>query len=109
MTPSFAAIPNATSPLTVVWSASMEAIYPGLENKKKVDNSLKGTYVLEIEEVILHNFGVLRRKRSFYYNALIFALLAILPYIVCLGYHFAKRRDNIQKVEIVQAKKVNFN
>lgn len=48
---------------------------------------------------------VFRRKGSFFYNALMFALLSIIPYLICLGLHISKKEDNIQKIEIVNNKK----
>ena len=80
----------------------MESDYPG--DQDMVDKSLKGSYILELEDSITVNYQVFRRKSSFYYNALLFALLAVIPYIVCLGYHLAKKDDKIQKVEIVTKK-----
>lgn len=81
----------------------MEAIYPGPNNRQKVDDSLKGSYILEIDAAIHHNVQVFRRKRSFYYNALFFGLLAIVPYVICLGYHLNQKEDDVHKVQLVSS------
>jgi len=82
--------------------AQMEEDYPN--DEEQVDRSLKGSYILEIENAITVNYGVFRKKSSFYYNALLFALLAVIPYITCVGYHLSKKDDKIQKVELVGKK-----
>jgi hypothetical protein len=84
------------------YMAQMELDYPGQQDV--VDKALKGSYILELEDSISTNYQVFRRKSSFYYNALLFALLAVIPYITCLGYHLSKKDDKIQKVEIVAKK-----
>jgi len=83
----------------------IEAAYPGPANRQKVDDSLKGSYILEIDDALTRNFEVFRQKRSFYYNALIFALIATLPYIICIGYHLTKKqKERIYKVEVTNSK-----
>lgn len=67
--------------------AEMEAINPG--DQQTVDNSIKSSYIIELERAIEINNGVFRRKSSFFYNALVFALLAVIPYVVCIGYHLS--------------------
>jgi len=75
-------------------------------NQELVDNSLKGAYILELEDAIEINSQAFEQKSSFFYNALLFALLAIIPYIVCIGWHLslAKKEVKIQKVEVVNKK-----
>ena len=63
----------------------LEVIYVG--NEEVVDNSLKGAYIFELQNAIEINYRVFRKKNSYFYNALVFALLAIVPYIACIGYH----------------------
>jgi hypothetical protein len=83
----------------------MERIFPGTANQQRVDNSLKGSYIMELDAAMSHNFLVFTRKRSFYYNALLFSLLAVLPYLVCFGLHLTKKQENIQKVQLVSSRK----
>lgn len=89
------------------YKPQIEAIYPGASNRQKVDDSLKGSYILEIEAAIRHNVQAFRRKRSFYYNALFFGLLAIAPYVICLGYHLGLKEDDVHKVQLVSSQKSN--
>lgn len=74
-------------------------------NQKNEDDSLKGSYILELEAAITNNGNVFRKKSSFYYRALLFALLAVLPYLVCLGYHISEKEDRIQKVKLIAEEK----
>ena len=72
-----------------------------IELSEKRLASLKGSYILELQNSIDSNGEVLRRKNFFFYNALIFALLAVTPYIICIGFQLSKKDDTIQKVELV--------
>ena len=77
----------------------LKGINPGDQNKN--DDSLKGSYILELETTIINNVKVYRKKSSFHYRALLFALVAVLPYTVCIGYHLSKKEDKIQKVKLI--------
>ncbi|HZY36013.1 MAG TPA: hypothetical protein VFE53_05155 [Mucilaginibacter sp.] len=70
----------------------------------KVDNALKASYIGELEKAVAVNDKVFKRKSSFYYNALIFALTSTIPFLLCLGYHIFQKDDKIQKIEIVNSK-----
>ena len=59
----------------------------------------------ELEKSFDGNTTVFRRKSQFYYSALTCALMFVIPYLVCLGFHIAKKDDSIYKVEIVNALK----
>jgi hypothetical protein len=61
-----------------------------LGSKDLVDDSLKGTYIQELEDAIDTNNQAFLTKNSLFYNALIYALLACVPYIVCVGWHISK-------------------
>ena len=78
--------------------------YLAVENQSIVDDSLKGSYILELEDAIEVNSYAFKQKNFFFYNALLFALLAIIPYIACLGFHLSKKEDKVQKVEILKEK-----
>ncbi len=71
----------------------------------EIINLLKASYITELETALDNNESVFRRKSSFYYNALIFALLSTIPYVICLGFHISKKEEHVQKVEIVNNKK----
>lgn len=68
-----------------------------LNNQVQVENLLKASYITELEAALNTNELVFRKKSSFYYNALMYALLAAVPYVVCIGFHVSKKDDNIQK------------
>ncbi len=66
---------------------------------------LKASYISELETAVTTNESVFRKKSYFFYNALTFGLLAVLPYLVCMGCYITKKDDSIQKIEIVNPKK----
>lgn len=76
-------------------------------NLKNIPELLKGSYVTELEETLDFNISVFRRKSSFYYNALLYALISIIPYLICLGFHISKKQEEIHKVEIVDTNDKN--
>lgn len=41
-----------------------------------------------------------------YYNALMYAPISAVPYIICIGFHISQKEDNIQKVEIINSGKL---
>jgi hypothetical protein len=59
-------------------------------NESVVNDSLKGAYILELENAIEINRRAFGTKSSLFYNALLFALLAVVPYIACLAFHLSK-------------------
>ena len=67
----------------------LEGVYA--QDKDTVDESLKASYIVDLEEAIQVNGDTFKRKNSFFNNALVFALLAVVPYIVCLGFHLSKK------------------
>lgn len=71
------------------------------KKQKTIDEMMKVKYLDELEGVAELNRRVFQKKSSLYVWAFRFALLAILPYLVCLSFHFSKNEDNIQKVQIV--------
>lgn len=71
------------------YRADLEGL--GVENENVINDSLKGSYILELENAIQVNSDAFKAKSSFFYNALLFALLAIVPYIVCLGFYLSKK------------------
>jgi len=73
--------------------------------KDHVDTLLNASYINELEKVLDNNQTVFIKKSSFYYSALMFALLSSIPYLLCIGVHISKNSENIQKIEIVNNKK----
>jgi hypothetical protein len=70
-----------------------------------VDQLIKGSYILELEQAVNTNSRVFKRKSSFFYNSILFGLLAAIPYLICLGYHISVSQDSIQKVKLVNEQK----
>jgi hypothetical protein len=75
-----------------------------MTGQHNIDNALKASYIGELEKAVATNDRVFKRKSSFYYNALIFALASTIPFLLCLGYHVFQKDDKIQKIEIVKSK-----
>lgn len=81
--------------------------YEGNIRKRAViEKLLKASYINELEKTLNNNEQVFRRKSSFYYNALMYALFSAVPYIICIGFHISQKEDNIQKVEMINSEKI---
>lgn len=74
-----------------------------IEDKGKIRDLLKASYIKELQEALETNEKIFRNKNYFYYNALIFGLLSIVPYLICLTFHISQKDENIQKIQIVDA------
>lgn len=74
-------------------------------DREKVNNLLKGSYIDELEDAISINSQIFRRKRGFCYNAFLFAILAVIPYLICIGYHLAGKNNKNQETELIDRKK----
>lgn len=78
-----------------------------LTDKTAINDLLKGSYISELQQAVETNKRVFRRKSSFYYSALVYALFSIIPYVICLGFHITFHEDFIQKVQIVNTEKIS--
>ena len=74
--------------------------------KHKIDNYLKASYIAELSEAQGINQRVFVSKSSFYYRALVYGLAAIIPYVICIGFHLSRKDDKVQKVHLVYQKKI---
>ncbi len=72
-----------------------------ITDKDQIITLLKGSYIEELQKALIINEDVFKTKSAFYYNSLIFALLAVIPYLVCLGFHLSQKNENAKKAEIV--------
>jgi hypothetical protein len=80
------------------------------KKQEETDKYLKASYINELEKAVATNNIAFKRKGLFYFRALTGALICLVPYLVCLAFHFSIKNDNIQKVEIVNvAKSINFD
>ncbi|PUZ29974.1 hypothetical protein GA0116948_11545 [Chitinophaga costaii] len=73
----------------------------GIRTPTEVDILVKASYIEELELAVRTNFYIMERKKLFYYRALIFALLACGPYLLCIGFQLSMKTEKIQKVDIV--------
>jgi hypothetical protein len=72
-----------------------------IQQQDQIEKLLKSSYINELETTLNNNKTVFRRKSSFYYNALMYALFSAIPYLVCFGFHISKKEKDVQKVEII--------
>jgi hypothetical protein len=70
-----------------------------------ISQLLKASYIDELNKAQINNRDAFVRKNGYYFRALVWALSAVLPYIICIGFHLSKKEDKVQKVEIVNEKK----
>lgn len=75
------------------------------EAKHMIDNYLKASYIDELSQAQEINQSVFVSKSSFYYRALIYGLTAIIPYVICIGFHLSRKDDKVQKMHLVYQKK----
>jgi len=73
------------------------------DDKTIVGDLLKGSYIGELQTAIEINEGIFRAKSRLFYNAIRFALLSIIPYLVCLSFHISRKEENVQKVQLVNS------
>lgn len=71
------------------------------------DKYLKASYINELEKAVFVNNHVFKRKGLFYFRAFSAALIALVPYLFCLAFHFSIKNETIQKVELVTNEKVS--
>jgi hypothetical protein len=83
-----------------------QQIDPQIANRQaEITKLLQASYIDELEQALEMNIKLFTRKSSFYYNALMFGLLSALPFLICLGFHIAKKEDKTQKIEVVNSEK----
>lgn len=59
-------------------------------DRMAIEDLLKGSYISELEIALVLSYSNCRRKYIFYKQALVFALLSLLPFLICLGYYLAR-------------------
>jgi len=79
----------------------------GTDSQERTDNILKASYILELEDAVKENDLVFKRKTSFYYRALVSALIAVVPFLLCLGYNIFQKDDKITKVPLAPINKIS--
>lgn len=78
-----------------------------IQIQNEIDKKLKASYINELERTLKNNKEVFNRKSSFYYSALIYALLSAIPYIICIAFYISPKEGPIQKVKIINSE--NFS
>lgn len=74
-------------------------------SKSLINKLLKASYIDELSRAQAFNQTVAVTKSSFYYRALIWGLAAVIPYVVCIGFHLSRKDEKVQKVHLVYEKK----
>lgn len=81
-----------------------EQTHPLPAGKATVDELLKASYIDDQEAVLDRTIEQFARKQTFYNRALAFGLLSLVPFLVCLVFHFSKTpEDKPTRVEIVKS------
>lgn len=75
------------------------------DDRTTLEYYLKITYIIELEDSLKLNKENFVRKSNFYSNALIFALLSLLPYLICFWFFVSNERDkSLKGAEVVKTK-----
>lgn len=61
---------------------------------------IRESYLNQLEKAVDSNYKLNNRKSKFHYYAFTFALLAIIPYLTCIGIKTTKDPIDVQKVEL---------
>jgi len=67
--------------------------------RETINKLIKASYIDELNIGQENNRSVFSRKSSFYYNALLWGLIAIIPYILCIGNHITRRTISCKKLK----------
>jgi hypothetical protein len=67
------------------------------KNKNTVDALLKASYIRELQVALLVNLNILQRKILFHARALNYALLSIIPFLICFGWCLANHVDELNQ------------
>lgn len=78
----------------------------GTSNDKLIDTLLKSSYIDELHQALERNITLFQNKGRLFFKALQFALISLIPFILCVGFKVSQQDDKIQKVEIVGVGKI---
>ncbi len=67
----------------------------------EIDKLVKASYINELEQAVHSNNEIFKRKGLFYYRAFTLAMLASVPYLLCIGFQLSIKEEKVQKVEII--------
>jgi len=74
------------------------------DDEAKIDALLKASYIWELQDALRVNQTIYSRKKGFYYRAFSLALLALVPYIICIGFHIAKGENATEDIPLIHQK-----
>lgn len=71
---------------------------------EELQNKIQATYLNELEKAVDNNYNAYKAKRKNFYYAFNFALVALVPYLVCASIMLGtKEKETPQKMEITNA------
>jgi cytochrome bd-type quinol oxidase subunit 2 len=69
-----------------------------------MQQKIQATFLNELEKAVHNNYAAYKAKRKNFYYAFNFALIALIPYLVCASIMLgARKEEKAQKVEITNA------
>ncbi len=69
-----------------------------------INRYLEETYLLQLEHSLNKTIAKINKKSRFNFSATRFALLAIIPYSICVGLMLVNEKEQIQKIKIINIK-----
>ena len=67
------------------------------ETRRAINHLLKASYLDELDKAQTNNQAILSTKSHHYYKAMRFALVATLPYVICVSFHITKKEPDLPK------------
>jgi hypothetical protein len=71
--------------------------------KEAIKYYIRETYAKQTEDSVEHVYKLNNKKSKYHYYAYIFALIALIPYIVCVGFTLFVDTNGIQKVQLTNS------
>jgi hypothetical protein len=68
------------------------------KNEELTNRYLKASYINELEKAVAANNYVFKRKGLFYYRAFSTSLMAVIPYLLCLAFHFLLKKTTFKRL-----------
>lgn len=98
-------------PVNIAYKEMPKDFYASLKDQyisqgitaNEINLYIKETYKIQLESGVEHNFEVNNKKSKHNYYAIIFCIIGLLPYIICIGFKVSADKDPVQKVEIVRS------
>jgi len=70
----------------------------------KINEKICATYLIELEKAVSNNFNAYQKKRQYFFRAFNFALIALIPYLICASIMLStKGKEEAQKIEITNS------